>query len=281
MKKWMMAAAVVSLMALSACSNDGSEAIVETKNGNITKDEFYNEMKERVGKSVLRDLIDEKVLSKKYKVTDEEIDREIERIKEAYGTQYDLAVQQNGEKVIREMVKLDLLRTKAAVEDIKVTEKELKEYYDNYKPKIRASHILVKDEKTAKEVKAKLDKGEDFSKLAKEYSQDPGSASNGGDLGWFGPGKMVKEFEEAAYKLKVGEVSDPVKTDYGYHIIKVTDKEKKKSFNEMKDEIAFEVKRNKLDPATMQSKVDKLVKDAGVEIKDKDLQDVIEQQGKQ
>ncbi|MGG2987617.1 peptidylprolyl isomerase [Geobacillus stearothermophilus] len=281
MKKWMMATAVVSFMALSACSNDGSEAIVETKNGNITKDEFYNEMKERVGKSVLRDLIDEKVLSKKYKVTDEEIDREIERIKEAYGTQYDLAVQQNGEKVIREMVKLDLLRTKAAVEDIKVTEKELKGYYDNYKPKIRASHILVKDEKTAKEVKAKLDKGEDFAKLAKEYSQDPGSASNGGDLGWFGPGKMVKEFEEAAYKLKVGEVSDPVKTDYGYHIIKVTDKEKKKSFNEMKDEIAFEVKRNKLDPATMQSKVDKLVKDAGVEIKDKDLQDVIEQQGKQ
>ncbi|GAB6890701.1 peptidylprolyl isomerase [Geobacillus stearothermophilus] len=281
MKKWMMATAVVSFMALSACSNDGLEAIVETKNGNITKDEFYNEMKERVGKSVLRDLIDEKVLSKKYKVTDEEIDREIERIKEAYGTQYDLAVQQNGEKVIREMVKLDLLRTKAAVEDIKVTEKELKEYYDNYKPKIRTSHILVKDEKTAKEVKAKLDKGEDFAKLAKEYSQDPGSASNGGDLGWFGPGKMVKEFEEAAYKLKVGEVSDPVKTDYGYHIIKVTDKEKKKSFNEMKDEIAFEVKRNKLDPATMQSKVDKLVKDAGVEIKDKDLQDVIEQQGKQ
>lgn len=281
MKKWMMAASVVSLMALSACSNDGSKAIVETKNGNITKDEFYNEMKERVGKSVLRDLIDEKVLSKKYKVTDEEIDREIERIKEAYGPQYDLAVQKNGEKVIREMVKLDLLRTKAAVGDIKVTEKELKEYYDNYKPKIRASHILVKDEKTAKEVKAKLDKGEDFAKLAKEYSQDPGSASNGGDLGWFGPGKMVKEFEEAAYKLKVGEVSDPVKTDYGYHIIKVTDKEKKKSFNEMKDEIAFEVKRNKLDPATMQSKVDKLVKDADVEIKDKDLQDVIEQQGKQ
>jgi foldase protein PrsA len=278
MKKWMAAAVVVSLMALSACNNGDSEAIVKTKSGDITKDEFYNEMKERVGKTVLRDLIDEKVLSKKYKVTDEEIDREIERIKEAYGTQYDLAVQQNGENVIRDMVKLDLLRTKAAIEGIKVTDKELKEYYDNYKPKIRASHILVKDEKTAKEVKAKLEKGEDFAKLAKEYSQDPGSASNGGDLGWFGPGKMVKEFEDAAYKLKVGEVSDPVKTDYGYHIIKVTDKEKKKSFDEMKDEIVFEVKRSKLDPTTMQSKVDKLVKDADVEIKDKDLQDVLGQQ---
>ncbi|BDG38464.1 peptidylprolyl isomerase [Saccharococcus caldoxylosilyticus] len=275
MRKWMVAAAVASVFALSACNNGGSEVIVKTKDGNITKEEFYNEMKARVGKEVIRDLIDEKVLSKKYKVTDKEIDKQIENLKEAYGTQYDLAVQQNGEKAIREMVKLDLLRQKAAMEDIKVTEKELKEYYNSYKPKIRASHILVKDEKTAKEIKAKLDKGEDFAKLAKQYSQDPGSAANGGDLGWFGPGKMVKEFEDAAYKLKVGQVSDPVKTDYGYHIIKVTAKEKKKPFNEMKDEIEFEVKQRKLDPTKVQSKVEKLVKDAKVEIEDKDLQDVL------
>ncbi|GAJ39532.1 Foldase protein PrsA precursor [Parageobacillus caldoxylosilyticus] len=271
----MVAAAAASVFALSACNNGGSEVIVKTKDGNITKEEFYNEMKARVGKEVIRDLIDEKVLSKKYKVTDKEIDKQIENLKEAYGTQYDLAVQQNGEKAIREMVKLDLLRQKAAMEDIKVTEKELKEYYNSYKPKIRASHILVKDEKTAKEIKAKLDKGEDFAKLAKQYSQDPGSAANGGDLGWFGPGKMVKEFEDAAYKLKVGQVSDPVKTDYGYHIIKVTAKEKKKPFNEMKDDIEFEVKQRKLDPTKVQSKVEKLVKDAKVEIEDKDLQDVL------
>ncbi|MFC4182227.1 peptidylprolyl isomerase [Saccharococcus thermophilus] len=275
MRKWMIAVAVASVFALSACNNGDSEVIVKTKDGNITKEEFYNEMKARVGKEVIRDLIDEKVLSKKYKVTDKEIDKQIENLKETYGTQYDLAVQQNGEKAIREMVKLDLLRQKAAMEDIKVTDKELKEYYDNYKPKIRASHILVKDEKTAKEIKAKLDKGEDFAKLAKQYSQDPGSAANGGDLGWFGPGKMVKEFEDAAYKLKVGQVSDPVKTDYGYHIIKVTAKEKKKPFNEMKDEIEFEVKQRKLDPTKVQSKVEQLVKDAKVEIEDKDLQDVL------
>ncbi|BDG48522.1 MULTISPECIES: peptidylprolyl isomerase [Parageobacillus] len=277
MKKWMIAAAVASVFALSACNN-GDEVIVKTKDGDITKEEFYNEMKARVGKEVIRDLVDEKVLSKKYKVTDKEIDKEIENLKEMYGTQYDLAVQQNGEKAIRDMVKLDLLRQKAAMEDIKVTEKELKDYYKNYKPKIRASHILVKDEKTAKEIKAKLDKGEDFAKLAKQYSQDPGSASNGGDLGWFGPGKMVKEFEDAAYQLKVGEISDPVKTEYGYHIIKVTDKEEKKPFNEMKDEIEFEVKRSKLDPSKVQSKVDKLVKDAKVDIQDKDLQDALKQQ---
>ncbi|QPA31564.1 peptidylprolyl isomerase [Thermaerobacillus caldiproteolyticus] len=277
MKKWMIAVAAASVLALSACNNGDSEVIVKTKAGNITKEEFYNEMKQRFGKDVIRDLVHEKVLSKKYKVTDKEIDKEIENLKETYGTQYDLAVQQNGEKAIRDMVKLDLLRQKAAMEDIKVTEKELKKYYDEYKPKIRASHILVKDEKTAKEIKEKLDKGEDFAKLAKEYSQDPGSAQKGGDLGWFGPGKMVKEFEDAAYSLKVGEISQPVKTEFGYHIIKVTDKEKKKSYNEMKDEIEFEVKKSKLDATKVESKVEKLVKEADVQVKDDDLKSVFQQ----
>ncbi|AST05484.1 peptidylprolyl isomerase [Anoxybacillus flavithermus] len=274
MKKWTVAMSAAAMLALSACNN-GSDVVVETKEGNITKEELYNEMKERYGKDVLRDLVHEKVLSKKFKVTDEELNKEIENLKEMYGVQYDLAVQQNGEEAIRDMVKLDLLRQKAAMEDIKVTDEELKKYYNEYKPKVKASHILVDDEKTAKDIKAKLEKGEDFAKLAKEYSKDTGSAQNGGDLGWFGPGKMVEEFEKAAYALNVGEISDPVKTQFGYHIIKVTDKEKKKSFDEMKEEIEFEVKKSKLDTSKVQSKLDELMKEANVDIKDKSLKDAL------
>ncbi|MBB6176612.1 foldase protein PrsA [Anoxybacillus tengchongensis] len=274
MKKWTVAMSAAAMLALSACNN-GSDVVVETKEGNITKEELYNEMKERYGKDVLRDLVHEKVLSKKFKVTDEELNKEIENLKEMYGVQYDLAVQQNGEEAIRDMVKLDLLRQKAAMEDIKVSDEELKKYYNEYKPKVKASHILVEDEKTAKEIKAKLEKGEDFAKLAKEYSKDTGSAQEGGDLGWFGPGKMVEEFEKAAYALNVGEISDPVKTQFGYHIIKVTDKEKKKSFDEMKEEIEYEVKKSKLDTSKVQSKLDKLMKEANVDIKDKSLKDAL------
>ncbi|MCX8001044.1 MAG: peptidylprolyl isomerase [Anoxybacillus mongoliensis] len=274
MKKWTVAMSAAAMLALSACNN-GSDVVVETKEGNITKEELYNEMKERYGKDVLRDLVHEKVLSKKFKVTDEELNKEIENLKEMYGVQYDLAVQQNGEEAIRDMVKLDLLRQKAAMEDIKVSDEELKKYYNEYKPKVKASHILVDDEKTAKEIKVKLEKGEDFAKLAKEYSKDTGSAQKGGDLGWFGPGKMVEEFEKAAYALNVGEISDPVKTQFGYHIIKVTDKEKKKSFDEMKEEIEFEVKKSKLDTSKVQSKLDKLMKEANVDIKDKSLKDAL------
>jgi len=88
---------------------------------------------------------------------------------------------------------------------------------------VRASHILVKEEKTAKKLKAELDKGADFGKIAKKHSLCP-SGQDGGDLGFFGKGQMVKEFEDAAFSLPVGAVSVPVKTQFGYHLIMVTAK---------------------------------------------------------
>ncbi len=93
---------------------------------------------------------------------------------------------------------------------------------------VRASHILVQTEDEANKLYSQLTNGADFSKLAKEYSKDPGSARNGGDLGWFGKGAMVPEFEKAAFGGKVGEILKPIKTNFGFHIIKVTAKTNKK-----------------------------------------------------
>lgn len=90
---------------------------------------------------------------------------------------------------------------------------------------VRASHILVKTEDEAKAIIAELDKGGDFEAMAKEKSQDPGSGASGGDLGFFGPGRMVPEFEQAAMALEVGQYTKtPVKSQFGWHVIKVTDK---------------------------------------------------------
>ncbi len=86
--------------------------------------------------------------------------------------------------------------------------------------KIHCAHILVKTEVRAKEILDRINKGEKFSALAIEYSIDPGSAKRGGDLGTFGRGMMVKEFERAAFDLQKGQVSGIVKTQFGYHIIK-------------------------------------------------------------
>jgi len=85
----------------------------------------------------------------------------------------------------------------------------------------RASHILVKDMSLAKMISRKIKEGVKFSVLAKEFSTCP-SKSKGGDLGWFGPGQMVKEFETAVKKMSNGRVSNPVKTKFGFHIIKKT-----------------------------------------------------------
>lgn len=133
---------------------------------------------------------------------------------------------------------------KKIFDSITVEDKAVEDYYnkniDSYKygAQVKASHILVDTEEKAREVLDKLNNGADFAEVAKEYSTGP-SGKNGGDLGYFEKGDMVPEFAEAAFSLKVGEISKPVKTKFGYHIIKVFDKKEAgvKSFAEVKDSI--------------------------------------------
>lgn len=278
MKKWLLPTVLTaSLITLGACSGD-SEAVVETKSGNITKDELYTALKEANGEQVLQNLVYEKVLSEKYKVTDKELEKRVEEIKEELGDNFEMALAQYGyedEDDFKEQMKLPLMQEKAAIKDIKVTEEEMKEYYENIKPEIHARHILVEDEKTAKDLKAKIDAGESFEELAKQNSTDEGSKANGGDLGWFGSGQMVAEFEEAAYGLEVGTVSEPVQSEYGYHIIEVLEKKEKKSYEDMKEEIEYEVKVSKIDSETIQKVMEEELKNADVKVKDKELKDAI------
>ena len=100
---------------------------------------------------------------------------------------------------------------------------KLDELYASEKVLVKARHILLEDEATAKDIKAKLDAGEDFNALAQQNSKDQGSATEGGDLGYFGRNVMVAEFDEAAFSLEIGAVSEPIRTEHGYHIIKVED----------------------------------------------------------
>jgi peptidyl-prolyl cis-trans isomerase C len=126
---------------------------------------------------------------------------------------------------------------------------------------IHARHILVETEDEAKAVKAELDKGADFAELAKKKSKDPG-ASDGGDLGFFTKDQMVPEFSEAAFKLEPGKVSDPVKSQFGWHIIKVEEKRQRKApdFDQVKGQIETYVTRK-----AQADYVEKLRKSATIE----------------
>lgn len=274
-----------SVFALSACSGNGSDdVVVKSKAGDITKDELYQEMKSSVGKQALQMMIIENVLASKYDVSDKEVNKQFDDVKEQYGESFDqyLASQGQTEEGLKDSIKLNLLQEKALLEDVNVTDDEIKAYIEHSKTELNARHILVDDEATAKEVKDKLDKGEDFAKLAKEYSKDTGSAEKGGAVDWFGvDANLVPEFIDASYKLKKGEISEPVKSQYGYHIIQVTDTraaetDTKLDFDKDKETIRKDLAYKKADQTAFLEKVRKMIEDADVKIEDKDLKDALD-----
>ncbi|NWQ41977.1 peptidylprolyl isomerase [Bacillus sp. EB106-08-02-XG196] len=222
------------------------KAIAKINGDSISKDELYDVMVEQYGASTVEQLIADKIVAseaKKQKITisDEELNKEVDKLKESYGGEevFDQVLASNNTTVdvLKEDLKNYLTMRKLIEPQIKITDEELKTYFDENKDslgeaeQVKASHILVEDEATAKEIKQKLADGADFAELAKEYSTDEGSKENGGELGFFPRGTMVTEFEDVAFSLPINEISEPVKSDYGYHIIKVEEKKEAKEAN--------------------------------------------------
>jgi peptidyl-prolyl cis-trans isomerase C len=200
-------------------------------------------------------------------VSDKEIDQELTKLKQQVGDQarssgqdlsnqeaYEQALKQNNitEEQLREDLRENILPVQRVQErvagDGEPSEDEIQNYYEKKKeaqfttPEQRCvRHILFnKDQKEkAEDVKQQLENGGDFTKLAKENSQDPGSAENGGDLGCFGKDETVPEFEQAAFGAEQGEIVGPVKTEFGYHILQVTDvkPEQTRSLQEVESQI--------------------------------------------
>lgn len=147
------------------------------------------------------------------------------------------------------------------------SDKEIKDFYKNMGTEVKARHILVKTEDEANAVYKSLKDGADFDETARQKSQDPGSAPRGGDLGWFGWGRMVQAFQKAAFGLKPGQIGKPVKTPFGYHIIRVdsTRPADIKPFDQMKDVIKQQLASSK--PREMATEyVDKIKSSARVKI---------------
>lgn len=246
----LIVAAAVLIVALSL--NNG-EVVAKIGEEEISKDQFYDRLVEMYGSQVLDSMITEKIVeleAKKAKisVTDEDVQKELDKMIEQVGGEemfnFQLAYSGYTMDQMKEELKNYLTIVKILEPKIEITDEEINSYFEENKDRfaqeeeVQASHILVDDEETANKVKKLLDDGGDFAALAKEYSKD-GSAQSGGDLGYFTKGEMVQEFEDAAFSMEIGQVSEPVKSEYGYHIIKVTDKKEAQeaTLENSKDEI--------------------------------------------
>jgi len=215
-----------------------AETVASVNGEKIKKTELYDAMVKANGDQVLESLISEKIVGleaakQNIVISDADVQTEIDKYYEYYGGEegFTLALESNGYTLdrLKKEIANNLKVKKLLGPQISITEDEMKTYFDENKAlfaqekEVKASHILVDSLDTANEVKQKLANGGDFAQLAKDYSTDTGTKDNGGDLGFFKSGTMTEEFDKAAFSLKVGEISDPVKTDYGYHIIKVVE----------------------------------------------------------
>lgn len=240
-------------------------------------------LKENVlDKLIVEQIIMQKAEKEKFMATDEEVNKEVTGFKEMVGGQegFDNFLKTNDmdEEYFKSGIKKEITVEKYRekfLKDLKLEDKDLKEYYEANKEKyetIKASHILVEKEEDAKAISKELKEGGDFAELSKK-SIEPDAAEREGDLGYFGRGQMVPEFEEAAFKLKVDEISDPVKTEHGYHVIKVTDK--KDSFDKVKEEVKGDLENEKFG-----ENLEKLKEDAKVKTYMENVEKVGHEEGK-
>jgi peptidyl-prolyl cis-trans isomerase C len=232
------AAAVACLSALAACAQPANDPVLAKVNGVEIRESDLTLAEADIGQSLPPGAAEARrdaLLSYLIDVTILATAAEAQKMQDAPGFARKLGFVRN--KVLMEAL-LDQA-TKGAV-----TEEAMRKLYEESVSKltpeeeVRARHILVDSEDKAKEVIVKLKAGGDFAALAKEYSKDPGAAE-GGDLGYFSKDQMVAEFAEAAFKMKKGDISDPVKTQFGWHVIKLEDRRQKPvpAFEQVKDQI--------------------------------------------
>lgn len=213
----------------------------------------FNSFDENIRQNVLRGLVSEHLLYK-------------EAVKNGVDNSED--IKKRLESLKKQLVIQTYIETKSKA---LVTDDQIKALYDGKvaaakgQEELKARHILVASEAEAKKISADLKKGGDFEKVAKEKSTDKGSGVNGGDLGWFSKEKMVPEFFEAANKLKKGEVSAPVKSSFGWHVIKLEDRRPVKvpPLEDSKDAL-----RSELSNKAIQSYVEDLLKNSTVKYYD-------------
>lgn len=286
MKKWILG--VVGLFVAVTLAGCSSSTVANMKGAKVTKDEYYDAMKKTTtGQATLRNMIVLKALEQQYpnKVSDKKVNSQFNTLKKQYGSSFDTTLEQNGytESSFKDQIRTTLYSEVALKALKKPTEKQIAAQWKKYQPKITVQHILVKTEDEAKQIISDYQKDpteKNFEALAKKNSIDTGTKDKGGKLTAFDntDTSLDSTFKKAALKLtKAGDITTtPVKTQYGYHVIRVISVGKKGTMKEHKKDLENQLYTTwQNDQTVMNGIITKVLKKENVSIKDNDLKDVL------
>ncbi|MCC4051902.1 peptidylprolyl isomerase [Enterococcus faecium] len=288
-KRFLALAIVLGTGLLSGCTNAGEKTAVSYKGGTISEQEVMDSLKKMQGAdSAVQQLIVYQVFEDKYgdDVSTKEIDSQYDQTKKQLGDSFDSQLKSAGytEETFKDSIKQSLAFQEGLKKHIKLTDEDLKTAWESFHPEVEAQIIQVASENDAKDVKKAADKGDDFSKLAKDKSTDTTTKEDGGKVKFDSTTTTVPaEVKEAAFKLKDGQVSDVITSTNAstytteYYVVKmVKNQNKGNDMDKYKKELKEIATDTKLSDSTFQNKViGEVLKDANVKIKDKDFENVL------
>ncbi|MBB6449541.1 peptidylprolyl isomerase/foldase protein PrsA [Geomicrobium halophilum] len=297
MKKTNIALAIglSGVIGLTACNdnaeddannNDGDE-IVNVNGTAITEEELTDELMDEAGQEMFNQMVQNTVLQQKAEELDigeEEVEAELEDMREQMGVEDDeqlvemLQMQMqvpidSVEELKEEFLLPQVVIQELSMEGVEISEEDKEAYFEENEEsliEVEARHILVDDEETAEEVLSELEDGMSFEDAVEEYSEDPQGEQEGGNVGYFTQdGQMDENFTETAFELDEGEISDPVESQFGYHIIEVLDRND--SYEELEEQIEDQLTQEQ--SRMPQEVIQELMEEADIEVTDSEYDD--------
>jgi foldase protein PrsA len=261
------------------------ENTVATVNGEAIKSEdFVNRLVQLDGNRVLSLMVDEVLLkqeisNKKVKIVDKDIEERLKTVKTQFGgdEEFTKKLKESGASVdmLKKQIEFDLSKEKLVSDEIKVSSPEVTEFFNTNKEKlgkpeaVHLRHILVSTEQEANDILIALNAGANFEALAKLKSLDSSTKDKGGDLGFLAKGLLAPQLEKVAFEMKVGDLTPVTRTDLGFHVFKLEEKQmpaEAKFDKDMKDKIAEAIKQQKLNKS-LTDLLQNLRKSAKIEVK--------------